>query len=225
MNEISYPWAFISGLIYFFTPCVFPLIPSFLSFITGLSFNDLKSGGVGIKKRAIINSIAFLSGFSLIFISLGMGATVLGIYAFKLKLPLQKIGGILIITLGLFLLFQNRLKIFLQTRSYLPKLKPAGVIGSFIVGSAFSFSWIPCATPVLSAVLVSASVSRSLWKGFVILGLFCLGLSVPFILCALFLAMFLKLLSRAGKVLRWIEIFAGIFLVIFGIYIFRGRLM
>lgn len=173
----------------------------------------------------MINSIAFLSGFSLVFIILGMGATALGIYAFKLKMPIQRIGGILIIILGLFLIFQNRFKIFLTTRSYVPKLKSAGVIGAFIVGSAFSFSWIPCATPILSAVLVSASVSKGFWKGFVILGLFCMGLAIPFILSALFMTVFLKLLSRAGKFLRAIEILAGLLLIIFGIYIFSGKLL
>ncbi len=223
MNKVSYPWAFISGLIYFFTPCVLPLIPSFLSFITGLSFSDLKSGNSKIKRKAVINSISFLLGFSLVFISLGMGATALGIYAFKLRIPIQKIGGLMIVLLGLFLIFQNRLKILLNTKSFLPRFKPAGIIGAFIVGCAFSFSWIPCATPILSAVLVSASVTKSLLKGFIVLMLFSLGLSIPFIFSAIFIAVFLRFVARAGKVLRLIEIFAGILLVGFGIYIFVGR--
>jgi len=225
MNEVSYTWAFISGLIYFFTPCVLPLIPSFLSFITGLSFNDLKSGNTKIKKRAVINSISFLLGFSLVFITLGMGATVLGIYAFKLRVPIQKIGGLVIVILGLFLIFQNHLKIFLNTRSFLPRFTPAGLIGAFIVGCAFSFSWILCATPILSAVLVSAGVTKSLLKGVVILMLFSLGLSVPFIFSAVFMTVFLRFIARMGKFLRAVEIFAGILLIGFGIYIFVGRTM
>lgn len=223
MNEVSYLIAFFSGILYFFSPCVLPLIPSFLTYITGISFQDLKAGSRGVWRKTLFSSVIFLSGFTLIFVSLGLGAFSLGSYLIGLKFPIQKIAGSLIILLGFYLLFQNKIKIFLNTKSFVPKLKPLGFLGTFLVGSAFAFSWTPCASPILVAILVSASATTAIKKGFFLLLFFSLGLGIPFLLSALFLSLFLSLAKFIKSYLRFFEIIAGLLLIIFGLYIFSGR--
>ncbi|MDP8253008.1 MAG: cytochrome c biogenesis protein CcdA [Candidatus Kaelpia aquatica] len=222
MNDISFIMAFLGGVFYFFSPCILPLIPSFLSFISGISFNEMKENPACLRKRMVIYTLLFLLGFSCIFISLGLGASLLGEIIFRLKFPVQRIGGVVIVLLGLYVLFYSRLK-FLPALNFSLRKKPAGIIGIIFVGVVFAFSFTACATPYLAAVLTVASIKADLFRGFLLLLFFSLGLSLPFLISALSLSWFLTLFGKIKKSLRVIEIAAGSMLILFGIYILSGK--
>lgn len=220
MNEVSYLIAFASGFLYFFSPCVLPLVPSFLSFISGLSFKEMKEDPKSARKKVLLSSCIFLIGFSVVFITLGLTASAIGSYVIKFKFPIQKIGGGIIISLGIYLLFQSKFKALSGNISFLSRIKPMGTIGILLVGSAFAFSWTACATPILSAILIYASVEATLRKGFALLCSFSFGLGLPFIISAYSLSIFLTTFERVKRHLRYFEIFVAMLLIIFGLYIF-----
>ena len=222
MSDISFIMAFLGGIFYFFSPCILPLVPSFLSFISGVSFNDMKEGPAYLRKRMVLYTSFFLLGFSCIFISLGLGASLLGEFIFRLKLPIQRVGGVVIILLGLYILFHNKLKFLPKFNISLQK-KPTGIIGVIFVGVFFALSFTACATPYLAAILTVASIEANLWRGFLLLLFFSLGLSIPFLISALSLSWFLNLFSRVKKRMRIIEIIAGSILVLFGSHILITR--
>jgi cytochrome c-type biogenesis protein len=224
MNDISFVMAFLGGIFYFFSPCILPLIPSFLSFISGLSFKDIKESSIYLRKKVFLNTIFFLTGFSLIFISLGLGASLLGGFIFTLKIPLQRIGGVVIILLGLYIIFCVKLK-FLSQFSFFPaKRRPLSIIGIILVGVFFAFSFTACATPYLVAVLTVASIEADLGRGFLLLLSFSLGLSLPFLISALSLSWFLTIFNKVKGYLRILELASGSVLLLFGLYILIVRL-
>ncbi|MDP8234614.1 MAG: cytochrome c biogenesis CcdA family protein [Candidatus Saelkia tenebricola] len=222
MNELSLGIAFLSGISYFFSPCILPLVPSFLSFISGVSFQELKTDSQKARKKLIVNALFFMLGFSFLFISLGLGASVIGEYIFRLKLPIQKIGGVIIIGLGSYLLFQNKFRLFLSAKSFMPRIKPAGLLGTFFVGGVFALSFTACATPILVAILTMASVGATAARGGLLLGMFSLGIGVPFMVSAVSLSLFLTLFEKVRKHLRVFEIIAGVILISFGFYLVRS---
>lgn len=226
MTKVNILIAFSAGIFTFFTPCFFPLIPSYLIFITGLSFNELltKTSLKLVRKNLLINTFLFILGFSTIFVILGASVTYLGNLLHNYQDIFKKIGGIIIIFLGLYILgvfkinfLQRELKVHLNQ-------KPTGLLGSFLVGIIFAFGWSPCVGPILGSILIYASTIDTLYQGICLLIFYSLGLAIPFLFVALLLSRFIDYFNKFKKHLSLINRICGIFLILIGIIIFLDKL-
>ncbi len=219
MNDVSYSLAFLAGLLSFLSPCVLPLVPSYISFITGISFEDLKENTD--KKRirflTITNSLAFIAGFSLIFITLGASSSIVGRFLVEYQNLIRIIGGILVIFFGLFVSGVLKLDFLTRERKFHLTGKPAGYIGTFFVGMTFAAAWTPCIGPMLGTILVYAGSKGSAVYGFKLLSVYSLGLAVPFFLSSLMFNSFLSYSVRLRKYMRVVMIASGLVLIIFGL--------
>jgi len=226
MNQVNFLTAAVAGLVSFLSPCVLPLIPGYISFISGLSLQDLQ-GSASRKEilwRSFASSLWFVCGFSVVFILLGASATALGqMFLQRLDL-LKQIAGVIIVIFGLHLIGVFRIP-FLQYEKKLEiKKRPLTAVGAFSVGAAFAFGWTPCIGPVLAGILALAGTQETILQGMALLAVYSLGLGVPFLLTSLFIPAFLKFFSRFRKYLRVVEVLSGILLVAIGVLIFTGRL-
>lgn len=225
MKDVSFPLAFLAGVFSFLSPCVFPLVPSYVSFITGISFEDLKEGADKKKIRylTITNSLAFISGFSLIFIALGASSSAVGRFFFEYQEWIRIIGGILVIFFGLFVSGVIKLDFLTRERKFHVSGKPAGYVGSFFVGLTFAAAWTPCIGPILGTILLYASSHGSAVYGFKLLSVYSLGLAVPFFLSSLMFNSFLTYSSKIRKYMRGIMIASGLLLIIFGVLLLTNN--
>ena len=217
--------AALAGLVSFLSPCVLPLIPGYISFISGLSLQDLQASADGrALRRAFLSSIWFVLGFSLVFILLGASATALGQLFLQRLTLLKQIAGVVIIIFGLHLTGIFRIP-FLQVEKKLEiRKKPLTLLGAFLVGTAFAFGWTPCIGPILAGILALASTQETILQGMLLLGVYSLGLGIPFLATSLGVGAFWKFFSRFRRYLRGVEIFSGILLVVIGILILTDRL-
>jgi len=221
-ESVSCLVALVAGFLSFVSPCVLPLIPAYLSFVTGLSLSELTaSDRMGVVRRAtMLNSICFISGFSTVFIALGISASLLGQFLLDHQWILTKVGGALIVFFGLFISGLLPLNFLYREKRVHLKSKPAGYLGSLLVGSTFALGWTPCVGPILSAILLQAGATGKVSSGITLLGAYSLGLGVPFFLSSLALNAFLCYLDRARRLIRLISLVSGIFLILVGILIF-----
>lgn len=210
----------MAGLLSFLSPCVLPLVPSYLSFVTGMSLEDLQEG---VDRRAtMIHSLLFVGGFSLIFILLGASASFLGVFMRHYEVWIARVGGALIVVLGLHLTGVLRIAPLLRERRIHVNDRPAGYIGTLGIGAAFGAGWTPCIGPVLGAILTIASTQETVWNGIVLLSFYSLGLAIPFLLAALALDSFLTAFSRFRRLLPIVERASGVLLIILGILLMTG---
>lgn len=226
MNQISLGIAFIAGILSFLSPCVLPLIPGYISFLSGLSLEELQQGDERKKiiKKAGLSSIFFVIGFSIIFVSLGASASLIGKFLSAHLKILTKIAGILIVILGLHLL--GILKIGwlnIDRRLKIKKFKP-GLLGAFLIGLAFAFSWTPCIGPILAGILALAATQKTIVKGMFLLGIYSLGLGIPFIITGFGVGIFMHFFKDYKRFIRWGEIVAGLLLIAIGLLIFSNNL-
>ena len=222
--NISSAMSFMAGFLLFFSPCIFPLIPSYISYLTGISFKDLELAKekTEIKKITVIHAIFFVIGFSLVFVLLGLTATVLGKTLMLYQPVIKKIGAILIILFGLAITGIVKVP-FLQSEKKIHfTKKKITFFGSLVVGAVFGFAWTPCVGPVLGSILIYASTQTSLTKGFILLCSFSVGLAIPFVLSAFLINSFLAYFKKIKFVLKWVNIIAGIILIAFGILLLKG---
>lgn len=220
-ENVSLAIAFLAGLASFVSPCVLPLIPSYLSYITGISFEDLKEPGGRIRKITLIHSLLFILGFSLVFVLLGASASFLGRFLLSHLSIVRKVGGILIIFMGLFIAGVVKFPFLMRERRLLHlRERKIGYLGSLLVGVSFSAGWTACATPVLASILIYAGLGKTVGRGMLLLTGFSLGLGLPFLLSSLFLNSFLNVFSKFKRYLKGVEIVSGILLIVFGILIF-----
>jgi cytochrome c-type biogenesis protein len=215
--------AFIAGLFSFLSPCVLPLVPGYLSLISGAGLEELKTPQAQLMRRVMINSVAFIVGFSVVFIALGLAATevgqVLGIY----KRTLARIAGVVIILFGLHLTGIFKIKA-LYTDARLHGVKGSSTpVGAFVIGFAFAFGWTPCLGPILSGILAVAAEQSTLAKGALLLGVYSLGLAVPFLVTALLMERFLKFYSRFRSHMHALEVASGGLLIALGVLLVIGR--
>ena len=222
--QVSFTIAFVAGFLSFVSPCVLPLVPSYLSYITGLSLDQLTSEDDRRKLRGTImtNALLFIWGFSSVFMAFGASASFAGQLLFSYHDYLQKIGGILIILFGLYVLGIFKLK-FLATekRIHLPT-RPAGYIGSILVGMAFGAAWTPCVGPILGSILALAATSDSMMTGIQLLGVYSLGLGIPLFITALGVDSFLNYFKKARAYMWAVSATSGVFLVLVGIMIYTN---
>ncbi|MDH4231451.1 MAG: cytochrome c biogenesis protein CcdA [Nitrospirota bacterium] len=225
MKDVSFSLAFLAGVLSFLSPCVLPLVPSYISFITGVSFEDLKSSAdrKRIRYLTITNSLAFISGFSLIFIALGASSSVVGRFLFEYQDYIRIIGGILVIFFGLFVSGMLKLDFLTRERKFHLTGKPAGYIGTFFVGMTFAAAWTPCIGPILGTILVYASSKASAVYGFKLLAVYSFGLALPFFLSSLMFNSFLSYSGKIRKYMRGIMIASGLLLIIFGILLLTNN--
>lgn len=210
---IGFAISFAAGLLSFLSPCVLPLIPSYVTFVTGLSLEDVQRA----RRVALLHSLLFVLGFSLIFLALGATATTLGRMLGYNREWVGRIGGVLVIVLGLYLLGAFNVGFFSRERRLLIANKPLGYLGTVFVGMAFAAGWTPCIGPILGAVLTYTASSADLNRGLVLLSAYSLGLAVPFILAALMVERFIELFQRYRGAMVWTSRIAGVLLIGVGI--------
>lgn len=223
--------AFSAGILSFFSPCVLPLIPSYLTYISGLSFGELKEAHPGAKVRitVLLHSLVFIAGFSLVFISLGALAGVAS-SSFQSGLRdwlgvVQKVGGVLIFLFGVHLSGLFHFGVLLGEKRVHLRAKPAGFIGTLLVGIAFAAGWTPCIGPILGAILaLTASSSGGIGRGVLLLSVYSVGLGVPFLLSGILFHSFLSFFDRFKKHIRLVEIFTGLLLMVAGLLLFFDKL-
>ena len=218
--------AFGGGLLSFFSPCVIPVIPSYISFITGISFEELTSvqNRGKIMKATLKNSLFFIAGFSLIFILLGASSSFLGELLSQYQSPLRMIGGVLIVVMGLYIMGVFNIGLLSREKRLHLRNKPAGLFGSFLVGAAFAAGWTPCIGPVLGSILVYASTAHSVTSGVLLLSAYSLGLGIPFLITSLAVNTAISFFSKMQRFMRVASVFSGAVLVAAGIMLFTGTL-
>ena len=222
--DTSFWGAFVAGFFSFLSPCILPIIPPYLCFITGLSLDQIteKSRTSSTVMKIFFSALAFVMGFSVVFILLGASATLLGEklseYFDILKYP----AGAIIILMGLHFLGIFRIGFLYKQAKIDVEKKPAGLIGSFFVGLAFAFGWTPCVGPVLSTILFVAGAEESASQGAALLAAYSAGIGIPFLLAAVFASAFMSFMKKFAKHLSTVEKIMGVMLVITGILIMTG---
>ncbi|MGH7262561.1 MAG: cytochrome c biogenesis CcdA family protein [Candidatus Rokuibacteriota bacterium] len=219
-ESIGVAVAFGAGLFSFLSPCVLPLFPSYLSFITGMSLDRLATDATaGSRRRVMLHSLAFIVGFSLVFISLGASFSAAGQFLLDYREWIRMGGGLLIIVFGLYIAGVLRVGIFGRTRQLQLKTKPAGFLGTFAVGVTFAIGWTPCVGPILGSILSLAGTAETVGKGIRLLLAYSAGLAVPFFLSSIALGGFLKFFKRYRSAMPIVERVAGTFLVVIGLLV------
>ncbi|MDI6744134.1 MAG: cytochrome c biogenesis protein CcdA [Thermodesulfovibrionales bacterium] len=226
MKDVSFPLAFLAGVLSFLSPCVLPLVPSYVSFITGMSFEDLtgSTDRKRVRNRTITNSLIFIAGFSAVFIALGASSSAAGQILFQYQEWIRIIGGIFIIIFGLFIAGFLKLDFLMRERKLHLGGKPAGYIGTFAIGMTFAAGWTPCIGPILGSILLYASTKGSAIEGIKLLSVYSLGLAVPFFLSSLAINSFLSYSKKLQKHMQAIMIISGLLLIAFGVIMLFNRL-
>jgi cytochrome c-type biogenesis protein len=217
-ESIGLPLAFGAGVLSFLSPCVLPLIPSYISFITGLTLED-----AGARRWAALSHAAFfVLGFTFIFVALGASATALGSLLQYHRAWLERIGGALIVLFGLYLLGVFQWGVLARERRIHLQDKPVGYLGSVLVGLAFGAGWSPCIGPILGAVLTYSSATATVREGMVLLLAYSLGLGIPFLLAAVAVDRFAGWFQRYRRFIPLVNRIAGGVLVVVGILLVTG---
>jgi cytochrome c-type biogenesis protein len=211
--------AFAAGLLSFLSPCVLPLVPSYVGFLTGMSLSEI----TGRKRIALVHAILFIAGFSFVFILLGASATALGRALNYYQVWLQRIGGILIIGFGLLCLGLFNLRALSRERRLHLQRKPAGYLGSALVGMAFAAGWTPCIGPVLGGILGLAATSADVTRGMLLLAVYSAGLALPFLIAAVAVERFLEWFQRFRRFLPWVMRVSGVILIGVGLLLLTGE--
>lgn len=226
LPQTSLMAAFLAGFLSFVSPCVLPLVPSYLMYITGLSLDQLADSEERrrLRKTIMANALLFIAGFSLVFIAFGASASLLGQVLTDHQHLIRKVGGVLIVLFGLYLLGVVRLKFLMSEKRIHFQSRPAGYLGSLLIGATFAAGWTPCVGPVLGTMLMYASTTDTLADGVTLLAFYSLGLGLPLLAAAMgvdrFLAYFKQVRAYMGVASR----VSGLFLIVFGLMIYSDSL-
>jgi cytochrome c-type biogenesis protein len=224
MTSLPLPLAaFVAGLISFLSPCVLPLVPGYVSLISGAGIEELKSTEGHLLRKLMLNSLAFILGFSIVFITLGAISTEVGQVLAQYKSLLARVAGVIIILFGLHLTGIFQIKALLaDTRLHTLK-GGASPWGAFVIGFAFAFGWTPCVGPILAVVLGFAAAQDTVWKGIFLLAIYSAGLAVPFLITSFGIERFLKFYNRFKFHMHAVEVASGGLLIVLGILLVMGR--
>lgn len=222
MTTVSFPLAFLAGILSFLSPCVLPLVPAYVSFITGLSLDELKHSPKPSKTMG--NTLAFVGGFSAVFISLGASSSMLGGLLMQYQDYLRIGGGILTIIFGLFIAGFLKLDFLMREKRFHIKEGPTGYIGAFLIGMSFAAGWTPCIGPILGTILIYASSQASAFYGMQLLTVYSLGFAIPFILSTLAINLFFTYTRKIHQFMRVIMIASGLILIGFGVILLTDNL-
>ncbi|WP_026379252.1 cytochrome c biogenesis CcdA family protein [Afifella pfennigii] len=226
MLEVSIGAAFIAGFLSFVSPCVLPIVPPYLCYLAGVSLDQLRGEDVapGTGRRIVLAAITFVLGFTTVFVALGATASFVGQTLARYFDTLAIIAGVIIIIMGLHFLGVFRIGLLYREARVNVDKKPAGLIGSYIMGLAFAFGWTPCVGPVLAAILFVAGSTETTLRGALLLGVYALGIGIPFILAALFASRFLGWAMRFRRHMATVEKAMGGLLVFTGILFVTGQM-
>jgi cytochrome c-type biogenesis protein len=225
MHSLPLPIAaFVAGVLSFLSPCVLPLVPGYVSLISGASVEDLQSPDRRMFRTVMLHSVTFILGFSLVFVALGAGATLVGEFANQYHTWLSRIAGTVVIIFGLHLTGILKIKALYADKRLHDVKGSASAFGSFAVGFAFAFGWTPCIGPILATILFLASGQGTVLKGVVLLAIYSLGLAVPFLLTSLGVDRFLSFYGRFRRHLHTVEVISGVLLIAVGVLIFMNNL-
>ena len=215
--------AFSAGLFSFLSPCVLPLFPSYISFITGMSVADLTADlSAAVRRRVLLHAVAFVLGFSMVFVALGASFSAAGQFLLDYRDVIRKIGGALIVLFGLYIAGVLKLALLGRTTQWQIREKPAGYLGSLAVGVTFAIGWTPCVGPILGAILSLAGTAETVGRGVGLLVAYSAGLGVPFLLSALVLGPFLRFFKRYRPFIPVVERAAGVILIVVGVLVFTN---
>lgn len=215
--------AFSAGLFSFLSPCVLPLFPSYLSFLTGMSVADLTGElSPAARRRVLLNALAFVVGFSVVFVALGASFSAAGQLLLDYREWIRRAGGVLIVVFGLYIAGVLKLSMLGVTTQWQIREKPAGYLGSFAVGITFAIGWTPCVGPILGAILSLAGTAETVQVGIGLLVAYSAGLGIPFLLSAVALGAFLRFFKSYRRYIPAIERFAGLLLVVVGVLVFTN---
>jgi cytochrome c-type biogenesis protein len=224
MSSLPLPLAaFVAGLISFLSPCVLPLVPGYVSLISGVGVEELKSHDGQIFRKVMVNSLAFIVGFSIVFVTLGAISTEVGQFLARYKSLLAQVAGVVIIVFGLHLTGIFKIKaLYADTRMHNVK-GGSTAWGAFVIGFAFAFGWTPCVGPILAVILGFAAAQDSVAKGILLLAVYSMGLAVPFLLTSLGIERFLKFYTRFRSHMHALEVASGALLIALGGLLVFGR--
>ena len=226
MESVGIVTAFLFGLLSFVSPCVLPIVPGYLSFISGVSFDEMQKSEnrASVRNRILANSFLFVAGFSLVFIAFGASATAIGQFLHEQVSLISKIAGVVIIIFGLHMVGIFKIPFLNYEKRFQTQGKQLGLLGAFLVGLAFAFGWTPCIGPILAAILALASQQDTVGKGVLLLTSYSLGLGIPFVLTGLSLTAFYSVFNKFKRHLHTVEVVGGVLLVGVGVLIMTNYL-
>ena len=216
---LSFMVAFVAGLLSFLSPCVLPLVPSYVGFITGMTLPEVS----GRRRAALLHALLFVAGFSLVFVLLGASATALGRALNYYQVWLQRVGGVLIIIFGFLCLGVFKVGVLNQERRVHLEHKPVGYLGSALAGVAFGAGWTPCIGPVLGAILGLAATTSDVTRGMQLLAVYSAGLALPFLIAAVAVESFLDWFQGFRRYLPWVMRLSGLILIVVGVLLVTGE--
>ena len=225
MLEISLLGAAFAGLLSFFTPCILPMVPFYLSYMGGLSMNELQGDGEispGAQRRLLISAVFFALGVTSVFMMLGMGATMMGQMFGQYLEPLSYVAAAILVVFGLHFLGVIRVPLLYREARMESKAEPTTIAGAYLMGLAFGFGWTPCVGPALASILMIASGMGDVWRGALLLFFYGAGMTAPFIVAAFFAKPFLAWVRKHRAAFAWVEKAMGVMLIVFAILIVTG---
>ncbi|MCB4792142.1 MAG: cytochrome c biogenesis protein CcdA [Elusimicrobia bacterium] len=222
LNNFPVIASFLAGVASFVSPCILPMIPAYITFITGASLDELKSGNVSLR-NTFLNALFFVLGFSFIFILLGASATYLGNLIGTNKKIIQWAGGIIIIIFGFHIMGILKLNMLYYEKRMEMKRFSLGYLGAFFIGIAFAIGWTPCIGPILSSILILASTQNTLNQGMMLLTIYSIGLGIPFLITAVFINKTLQFFTAIKRYFRIIEVISGLILIAIGFLILTNN--
>ncbi|MFQ5913608.1 MAG: cytochrome c biogenesis CcdA family protein [Nitrospinota bacterium] len=226
MEDVSLVVAFLGGIFSFVSPCVLPLVPGYISFISGVSLEEMDSGINRTQniRKACLSSLSFGVGFTLVFLALGATASAAGKLLFSQMETLQIVAGAIIILFGIHVLRLFRIPWLYRERRFQVRNRPISLLGAVFVGMAFAFGWTPCLGPILAAILSYAGTQETVQRGTLLLGVYSLGLGVPFLLTAVGMNAFRPVLEGVKRHMRTLEVASGLLLIVLGVLILTDNL-
>lgn len=221
--ELGFAVAFAAGMLSFLSPCVLPLVPSYVSFVAGVGLEELEAGDPDVRRTAFVHSLLFVAGFSAVFMALGASASFLGQLLQEHQEWIVRVGGVIVVLFGLHLLGVTPMRFLRREQRVHFQKKPLGYAGTFVVGLAFGAGWTPCIGPILGGILTYAATRERLAEGVQLLGVYSAGLAVPFLVAAVALSWFLGTSGRFRRWLPWVERASGALLLLVGFLLLSGQ--
>jgi len=222
MKDVSFTLAFLAGILSFLSPCVLPLVPAYVSFVTGLSLDELKSAPR--LSKALGNTFAFIMGFSTIFVALGASSSFIGSLFLRYQDYIRIAGGLLTIIFGLFIAGILKFDFLMREMRFHIEKGPAGYIGAYFIGMSFAAGWTPCIGPILGTILIYAGSKGSATYGLKLLSVYSLGLAIPFMLSTLGINALLSYTKKIYKFMNVIMVVSGLILIVFGVLLLTNRI-
>ncbi|MCX7913338.1 MAG: cytochrome c biogenesis protein CcdA [Thermodesulfovibrionales bacterium] len=222
MTEVTFTLAFLAGFMSFLSPCILPLVPVYISFITGLSIEEMRQSKLNF--RIFLSTLAFIAGFSTIFITLGASSSLIGALLIDYQNYLRIGGGIIVIFLGLFLMGIIKVNLLMKEKRFHIHRGLTGYLGSFLIGVSFAAGWTPCIGPILGTILIYVNSQASTSLGLQLLGIYSVGLALPFLFTAFAINLFFTYTRKLATLIKVTTVLCGVILVIFGILLLLDKL-